>query len=1178
MGKSKKKQRSEFLDDDCGQNALQLVARGSTIVAELLRLSEYIPDIFKDPSKQPHYKQIMCDFKYFSYQDEFEKAIQDSAELLQRDDDFRVTHMELLDRFFKLFRGVYGYVMELNRFIDEIKEGLYISQNLESILVNTDGKQLLCEIFHLYGVMLLLLDYRIGGKTREYLIVSYIRYKGAGEQNTVEITNMCRNTGYKFDQPLPKEYPVSYFNRVPIDKEVVGMLIGRLRSDDVYQMAYNYPIPEHRSTALAQQAAMLYVLLFFRPEILRNERPIMREIVDKHFADNWVISYYMGFTVDLTVAWEHFPAARQVIAGTVCMDTVTYHQLRMRKNVSKVNKEIAGFLREGVLTEQFALDNIHSTLLPCIREANVTLRWFILHMTRGPRGRRHFDQFKECYEHVSNQIDTNDILTLLMQTAQLEYDLKVMFEKFLKEKRSKWDAAKEQGVKKMSKLATFFSGEHVLSDNVRVEQLESWFSSIAERIEGLEYSDSTTASRKIQKLMHALEQVLEFHQIDTNLQVVQFVHDTRHLLRQMIRYINIETKVLITIGTVGDLSYGWELMSYFNCFVPEIQKKIKDNPHLAIQMRSTFVKLASLLEVPCTRIHQAAGNDALLTASLESVSEYYSSELVVFVRKVLHIIPTSIFAVLKEIVRILVDNLKECPTKLPRKELKDQSQLETRQRLSHLTADISKYANGILAMETTLVGIIQVDPHRLLEDGIRKELTKQITDELHRAIPFDSGKAMTAVQFDTILTRLSKLLKGIRQSFEYIQDYVNVHGLRVWIEEFSRIVNFNVEMECNAFMQKKLYPWNSKYQSESIPIPYFQPESEGATYSFLGNIVRNLLTMTDPRATVYVPALGAWYGLQSFEEIVGTRTFNALTESIGTPGLSALDRLMCFIITKDLQTVIGKLRKQGDVVSTTLTRMKQLLSPDTGIPVETVHIYTKLLQSLPPTFATECSDVLVRIGRLQLLRSHIANELRSNAKLDSGPLFWALTNANQSLLADLGQHYDDPEAHQMPGSIIAELSPFLDCVGISDSHSKVYVTAKPISELCFLLVAIVVAQLDNITYDDRLCCLTTMKRGSSFDAVPFASGLATLLKQFHSDVRHLLFGHLLQRVRASLCDFDHMDDKQKQAEVLPQESYNVMAFIDLLRVPAAFEGDDFHRVVPPQLFGEARLKAPQKKK
>eukprot|EP00758_Cryptobia_borreli_P002857 Tbor_TRINITY_DN3345_c1_g2::TRINITY_DN3345_c1_g2_i1::g.23449::m.23449/K18464/RTSC, SPG8; WASH complex subunit strumpellin len=200
MGKTRRqKQRSEFFDDDCGQNALQLTARGNAIIAELLRLSEYIPNVFREPAKSPEYANIICDFKYFSFQDNFEKTIQDSAELLQRDEDFRVTHIELLDRFFKLFRGVYGYVMELNRFVEEIREGLYISQSIETILTNSDGKQLLCEIFHLYGVMLLLLDYRIGGKTREYLIVSYIRYKGAGEQNTVEITNMCRNTGFKID-------------------------------------------------------------------------------------------------------------------------------------------------------------------------------------------------------------------------------------------------------------------------------------------------------------------------------------------------------------------------------------------------------------------------------------------------------------------------------------------------------------------------------------------------------------------------------------------------------------------------------------------------------------------------------------------------------------------------------------------------------------------------------------------------------------------------------------------------------------------------------------------------------------------------------------------------------------------------------------------------------------------
>jgi WASH complex subunit strumpellin len=32
----------------------------------------------------------------------------------------------------------------------------------------------------------------------------------------------------------------------------------------------------------------------------------MREIVDKHFPDNWVINLYMGITVDLIDAWEPY--------------------------------------------------------------------------------------------------------------------------------------------------------------------------------------------------------------------------------------------------------------------------------------------------------------------------------------------------------------------------------------------------------------------------------------------------------------------------------------------------------------------------------------------------------------------------------------------------------------------------------------------------------------------------------------------------------------------------------------------------------------------------------------------------------------------------------------------------------------------------------------------------------
>jgi len=45
---------------------------------------------------------------------------------------------------------------------------------------------------------------------------------------------------------------------------------------------------------------MLYVLMYFQPKILRGQNSKMREIVDKHFNDNWVLPYYLGYYVDLS--------------------------------------------------------------------------------------------------------------------------------------------------------------------------------------------------------------------------------------------------------------------------------------------------------------------------------------------------------------------------------------------------------------------------------------------------------------------------------------------------------------------------------------------------------------------------------------------------------------------------------------------------------------------------------------------------------------------------------------------------------------------------------------------------------------------------------------------------------------------------------------------------------------
>ena len=80
-------------------------------------------------------------------------------------------------------------------------------------------------------------------------------------------------------------------------------------------------------------------------------------------------------------------------------------------------------------------------------------------------------------------------------------------------------------------------------------------------------------------------------------------------------------------------------------------------------------------------------------------------------------------------------------------------------------------------MDTTLMGIIKLDPKQLLEDGIRKELVRQIATTLDSQMVFKMPGKLD--DFEQRLGALGQKLDGVRQSFEYIQDYINVYGLKV---------------------------------------------------------------------------------------------------------------------------------------------------------------------------------------------------------------------------------------------------------------------------------------------------------------------------------------------------------------------------------------------------------------
>jgi len=63
-------------------------------------------------------------------------------------------------------------------------------------------------------------------------------------------------------------------------------------------------------------------------------------------------------------------------------------------------------------------------------------------------------------------------------------------------------------------------------------------------------------------------------------------------------------------------------------YVDVIHRRVKADPSTVVLLRAAFIKLASMLEVPLIRINQCDSPDTI------SVAQYYSSEMVEFLRQV----------------------------------------------------------------------------------------------------------------------------------------------------------------------------------------------------------------------------------------------------------------------------------------------------------------------------------------------------------------------------------------------------------------------------------------------------------------------------------------------------------------------------------------------------------------
>jgi WASH complex subunit strumpellin len=110
----------------------------------------------------------------------------------------------------------------------------------------------------------------------------------------------------------------------------------------------------------------------------------------------------------------------------------------------------------------------------------------------------------------------------------------------------------------------------------------------------------------------------------------------------------------------------------------------------------------------------------------------------------------------------------------------------------------------MLCLDKVLMGVIEIEPKEILIDGLRKELGRTLANILHEGFIFT--KKTNTSSHDDLESKFRTLrdkITGLKRSIEYIQDFLNVYGEKIWNEELTRIIEFAVEKEATALVNKK---------------------------------------------------------------------------------------------------------------------------------------------------------------------------------------------------------------------------------------------------------------------------------------------------------------------------------------------------------------------------------------
>ena len=98
-----------------------------------------------------------------------------------------------------------------------------------------------------------------------------------------------------------------------------------------------------------------------------------------------------------------------------------------------------------------------------------------------------------------------------------------------------------------------------------------------------------------------------------------------------------------------------------------------------------------------------------------------------------------IFEELEFVSHLMATQIKDFEVKVSKEFLKENTMHEARFELARKTHEITLLTEGMLKLDKTLMGVIELDPKEVLVVGLRNELCRKLAEILHEQFIFTPG-------------------------------------------------------------------------------------------------------------------------------------------------------------------------------------------------------------------------------------------------------------------------------------------------------------------------------------------------------------------------------------------------------------------------------------------------------